>query len=152
MMDISSHGRRGNDRVSALERQVEAMAARLAMVPSVWAPASPVVPRRTLRIIGGQTILATPALLGIRCATTLTLSQAYNPDTDATYPDGLGRAWLYEDGILMGRVLVRHDVAAYGLPLLAGQPVSAGASVTLTYDPGGGGDKVEMTAWLVDWI
>lgn len=130
-------------------RRLERIEADLARRP-LWSPvATAATTDRRLLIIGGQVVS------GIDCiqyAASVTPAAAYDPDVTTTYPAGLGRAWLIEDGVNKGRVLVRHNLPGYMAVLIAGERARASYQETLTYYSGGGGAVITMTAWCWDWV
>lgn len=103
-----------------------------------------------LQIIGGYTLSGIDC---VRYAAGLTPSQAWDPEVHTSgYDAGLGRAWLFVDGVMQPtRVLVRHDWSAHPRPLISGQRIQTHGTVALTYDPGGGGTVVTMTAYTPSW-
>ena len=104
-------------------------------------------PKRAVQIIGGQTVS------GIDCityASTVTPGAVYDPDVDTAYPDGLGRGWLFINGVLQSRrVLVRHAFVGYERPVFASSVWGVLATTSLSYDPGTG--PVSMNAYLLAW-
>lgn len=117
-------------------------------------PPATVVQNKTLVVIGGNAAQIGNSLEGIQYASAPpTLTQAYDPDVDTVYPAGLGRGYLYINGEPQAnRVLIRHDFAPYPPPVLVGTLLRPAGTVTLTYDPGGGGAVVTMTAYRFDWL
>lgn len=138
--------RAGQDR--ALQRIDE----RLRMVPSAWPETADAEPHRTIVILGGNTASIGSGVEGIVYASSVSPAAAYDPATTTVYPSGLGRGILFENGIEIGTVLVRHAWYGYTAPVLAGDIVRASGTTTLIYDPGGGGAVVTMTAYIFDWV
>lgn len=97
------------------------------------------------QIIGGN-----PLSSGIECiqyAASVTPLAVYDPDVDTAYPNGLGNAWLYIDGILQtNRILVRHSFTGDQSPILSGRIVALNGREILTYS------GTDMVARVVYWI
>ncbi len=73
-----------------------------------------------IQIIGGQVISEVDCIKYVAEEDEVDLTDTYDPDTDETYPDGMGRAWLWLDGQREKRVLVRHDFTGATAPLIGG--------------------------------
>lgn len=132
MTDLGGFGRKGNDRTSLLEDEVRALRERLSMVPSVWAPIAP--PTMTLVLLNGNDV--GNGAKGVIYAATVTLAALPDLAADSDVVAGLGRAYLYVDGELAGRVWVRHDRVADALPLVAGDRRRAMPAVSISYGAG----------------
>lgn len=93
-------------------------------------------------IIGGNALATGQE--AIQYAATVTPAAVYDPDVDTVYPQGLGNAWLYIDGIRQtDRVLVHHDFLGYTQPLLAGRIMGVIGTEILTYS------GTDMTVYLL---
>ena len=103
-----------------------------------------------IRVDGGQTLNASPAVTGIKADTIpATVPAALDPgevdsagvETTAptgTFPDGVGYGTLYgSDGTVIGRRLVRLE----GTTVLAGWTFYAGGSVSIDDDATPAGSK-----------
>lgn len=97
---------------------------------------------RRLLIIGGQ---VSSGIDIIQYSASVTATSVYDPDTDSSYPSGMGRAWLIEDDLVVRRVLVRHNVSSWRVPLVAGQAPRTVATVTVSYS------GTDMTCWVPSW-
>lgn len=76
----------------------------------------------TLEIISGQTLSDAVTLGGVWSAIELTdVPDPYDPDVDTTFVDGICRANLYRDNVLIGKVLVAH-YSGNGSPLTLALP------------------------------
>lgn len=100
-------------------------------------------PQRVLVILNGNAI--GNGAKGVLYAATVTLSAAPDIDADTDVPAGLGRAQLYTDGVLTGRVWIRHDRVANPVPLCAGDRVRAVSQLALSYGAG------SITAYRWEW-
>lgn len=97
-----------------------------------------------LQIIGGNVLSG--SIVGIKYAASVTPLAVYDPDVTTSYPDGLGNAWLYLNGVRqINRVLVRHNFTGYTQPLVSGRVMSTVAKTTLTYS------GTDMLCYLVDF-
>jgi len=138
------------DSLSALIREVAALKSKVSQRPLITKRGGGTQSSLILQVIGGHLISGVDT---VRYAATLTPSKAWDPEVDTTgYDAGLGRAWLFVDGVMRPtRVLVRHDWSAHPRPLISGQRIQTHGTVTLTYDPGGGGTVVTMAAYTPSW-
>lgn len=73
---------------------------------------------------------------GVIYAATVTLSSLPDIAADTDVAAGLGRAYLYTNGQLIGRVWVRHDRVADSLPLVAGDRRRPMPPVSISYGSG----------------
>lgn len=73
---------------------------------------------------------------GVIYAATVTLSALPDIAANTDVVSGLGRAYLYTNGELTGRVWVRHDRVADSLPLVAGDRRRAMPPVSISYGAG----------------
>lgn len=106
-----------------------------------------VQPKQSIQIIGGNTVSGADC---IKYASTVTPAAVYDPDVTTAYPDGLGRGWLFINGVIQSRrVLVRHAFVGYERPVFASSVWGVLATTSLSYDPGTG--PVSMTAYLLAW-
>jgi hypothetical protein len=121
-------------------QQIKADLAARPLIPAVAGGAAAAQLR--LLIIGGNT---SNGVNCIKFASSVTPAKVYDPDVDTTYPDGLGRAVLFVDGVDSGRVLVRHLFESWKAPLIGGQVMR----VTGTAKIGSGEDDTENTVYLV---
>lgn len=125
----------------AIARLRQEMAMRPIRVPTRGGGS--VQPKQSVQIIGGNTVSGIDC---IKYASTVTPGAVYDPDVDAVYPDGLGHAWLYVNGIIQSRrVLVRHNLVASELPMYVGQVWAVLTTTTLTYS------GTDMTAYVPSW-
>lgn len=64
-----------------------------------------------LKVIGGNVLTADPFIGILFSETEITeLPTAYDPDVDTSFIDGIGRGWLYKNGVLQPkRVLILND-------------------------------------------
>ena len=131
-------------------RELQDLRERMRQVPATFPVAPAAAPRMHVQVIGGYTV---DGIDLIRYAASLTLTQAWDPDTDTSgYPAGLGRGWLVVNGVLQtSRVLIRHDWSAHPNALISGARLVTLGTVALTYDPGGGGAIVTMQAYTPVW-
>ena len=123
-------------RMDALERQIRQLPSRYGRgggdVTSV------------LVIINGNAL--SNGASGVTYASTVSLGSA--PDVNGSsndLPAGLGRAQLYTNGALVGRVFIRHDRLVNPLPLCAGDRVHAVGTVSITAGSG------SITAYRWEW-
>jgi hypothetical protein len=87
-----------------------------------------------LSIIGGNDLGS--GAQGIKYTPSLTLPVGYDPDVDAVYPNGMGRAALYVNGVLQpNNVLVRHDFVGWTGPLLAGYLLPVLGTISIVISP-----------------
>jgi hypothetical protein len=136
-----------------VERQMARMKGRIEQRPIIAAgsPSGAAV-YRTIVILGGNAASIGNDLDGIvYISGPITLTQAYDPDTDTIYDDGLGRGQLYEDGVLVGNVLVRHNLPTFPAPVIEGRTVRVVGTTTVTFEDPPDPD-VNMTAYLFDWV
>lgn len=125
------------------DRRLRALERQLRQIPSRYGRGGGgATPERRLLIIGGQ---VSSSIDIIQYAASVTPAAVYDPDVDASYPAGLGRAWLIEDGLAVSRVLVRHNVAGWRVPFVAGQAPRTLTTVTITYS------GTDMTCWVPSW-
>lgn len=82
---------------------------------------------------------------GVKYAASVSLGALPDISLDTDVADGLGRAQLYTNGVLVGRVWVRHDRVADAGPLVAGDRRGAAATVSISYGSG------SITAYRWDW-
>lgn len=139
---VAQIAQRTADAVSA----VRAAVARIPIIPAMAGGGS-AAPHRVLEIIGGQTVS------GIDCiqyAASLTLTQAYDPDVDTALPAGLGRAWLWTDGVRgASRVLVRHQFIPWPRPVCQGEALRVAGTLAIPWDSGSA--QGSLTAYLFDY-
>jgi hypothetical protein len=132
--------------IAQLEREIERLKGeneRLRGLVPIRQEASAPSSFRFVQVIGGNTLASGQD--GINFASTVTPTAAYDPDVDTTYPDGLGRGWLYSNGRILRRVLLRHDYGAYTAPFLVGRRIKIGGTVSLTYS------GTSFIAYTPDW-
>lgn len=129
------------DAVSA----VRAAVARIPIIPAMAGGGS-AAPHRVLEIIGGQTVSGIDC---IKYAASLSLTQSYDPNTDTVLPDGLGRAWLWTDGVRGGRVLVRHQFIPWPRPVCQGEALRVAGTVSIPWDSGT--EQGSVSAYLFDY-
>lgn len=144
MKDLRTLGSTGGGQVAELEQEVADLRERLRQVPGVFSPSSD-QPKLAIQIIGGNTV---SGLDCIKYASTVTPAAVYDPDVDAAYPDGLGRGWLWSNGVRGSRVLVRHWLSAWPFPLQPPRLLRVAGTTTISYDPGTG--PVSMICYLFD--
>lgn len=135
------------------EAKIDATAARVAALPVIpRMGGGAVAPHRMLSLIGGN--LLTGGVQGLKyAADPLTLTDAWDPNTDPVMDDGIGRAVLYVDGQPQADyVLIRHNFPAWPAPLVTGQRVAVLGTVSLVYDAGGP-DEATLTAYtFAPWL
>lgn len=127
-----------------IERLHRDLARLRAQVPVRMPPSAVATPVKVVEIIGGQDLGG--GYLGIVYAPSVTPAAVYDPDVDTDYPDGLGNAWLWIDGVRQAnRVLARHDGETTQYPLAAGHRARVRGTETLTYS------GTDMTVYTVRW-
>lgn len=132
MTDLGGFGRKGNDRTSLLEDEVRAMRERLAMVPSQFGSSDDAL---TLVILNGNSI--GNGAKGVLYAASISLASLPDLALDTDVANGLGRAQLYVNGILSGRVWVRHDRGDDVGPLPSGaRRTAAREAMSISYGAG----------------
>lgn len=114
-------------------------------IPSRFAGGGAASSVKVLVIIGGNTLAA--GVPGIKySAGPIVPTQVYDPEVDSVYPDGMGRANLYVNGVLQPlRVLVRHNYAAYKAPIIGGSQVTVFGTDSLIYS------ATTMTLYTFGW-
>ena len=128
------------------ERRLDDVEAQLRQLPSRWGRGGTKQHHRILEIIGGQQVSGIDC---IKYAASLSLSQAYDPDAVTSLPDGLGRAWLWTDGVRGGRVLVRHQFIHWPRPVCQGEALRAAGTLAIPWDSGSA--QGSLTAYLFDY-
>lgn len=145
MKDLRTLGSTGGGQVAELEQEVADLRERLRQVPGVFSPSSEAQPKLALQIIGGNTVSGIDC---IKYASTVTPAAVYDPDVDTAYPDGIGRGWLWSNGVRSRRVLILHGFAGFPYPVQAGRIFRASGTESISYDPGTG--PVSMACYLFD--
>ena len=112
-------------RLQDLERQAR-------QIPSVFARSS--AEQLVIAILNGNDI--GNGTKGVIYAATVALAALPDIAANTDVAAGLGRAYLYVDGVLFGRVWVRHDRLVDGLPLVAGDRRRALSPVSISYGAG----------------
>jgi hypothetical protein len=70
---------------------------------------------------------------------------AYDPETDTSFIDGIGRATLYKNGVSQGYVLVvNDDSGSFRNALFQNDPIVSSGTISLAVDGGG-----TVNAWTV---
>ena len=135
-----------------LRRRLERIERDMDRIPSRLASGAETTALRSLMIDRGNDATIGNNLKGIVYnPSPITPTAVYDPNTDTTFPDGLGRGILFVDGVQQaGYVLVLHNFSGAPFPVIAGDLVRIAGTTTLTYDPGSG--PVSMTAYLFDYV
>lgn len=139
--------------ILALQARIERLERDLAAVPSRFAGGSSEPAVYTLEIIDGNTLSDAVTVGGVWASSPVTsVPDAYDPDIDDTFIDGICRANLYRDNELVGKVLVAH-YSGNGSPLVLALPAGLvvetdGTPITLPID---GTDPVESVNLYVPY-
>ena len=143
-------GKKNND-IAALEARIAKLEQSMRGIPGRF-PVGGRVPHAVLEIIDGNLIEIFPGgdpggpYAGVKYyPNAITeLATAYDPEaggetTVTSYPDGIGRAWLWLDGVRQDkRVLVLNDTSAFiYFVLLAGDPLVGFRSRSIPVAGGG---------------
>jgi hypothetical protein len=118
------------------EARVAALTDRVAARPAIAGKAGGgSEPERLVSIIGGN--LLGSGAYGIKFVSALpTVDKFYDPDVDTTFPDGLGYATYYVDGVLEPEnVIVIHDWTIYRAPLISGLVLPVRGTMTIPITP-----------------
>lgn len=116
---------RATRRMLDLERQARQIPSRVKTVPDDV---------MVLVILNGNDI--GNGTKGVLYASSVYLSSLPDIDLDTDVADGLGRAHMYINGIISGRVWVRHDRGDDVGPLPSGARRSASAITSISYGTG----------------
>lgn len=101
-----------------------------------------------VNILGGNVL--SNGLDGIYYGETVTPTKVYDPNVDDEYPNGLGRALLYIDGVPQtSKVLVRHDYSNYLTPFLIGQTFYVLGTDSIEYVENEGAENEVRTAMTI---
>lgn len=112
-------------RLQDLERQAR-------QIPSVFARSS--AEQLVIVILNGNDI--GNGTKGVIYAATVALAALPDIAANTDVAAGLGRAHLYTDGVLTGRVWVRHDRADDPCPLQAGARRTGASTTSISYGAG----------------